>query len=324
MAIVAARAGHDVLLWAHDPSVADGIRAARRNPIYMPSIELDARIAATHSLAEAAEFSDSFFMVVPSHHYRRVLAELGSSVKRVDVISGTKGIENETLETMSQVTSQVLGEKLRGFAVLSGPTFALEAAPILRTKIRPFVREARPLVRSLVPVGKDLVASDQPLTQSSTVVNTLFNLLAYNPSGREGPAVAGRDEGFMFFLAWVAHQSASLWSNADAHGPLRSLTLGGTCQSLREMTSAAPVLVVTAARWISPRSTVARLMPGACSACGTSTQTCSSKPRFQTRVQAPLFSGRLRWKTSEARPRPIGSTTRPCSTLTACVGHITG
>ena len=126
MAIVAARAGHDVLLWAHDPSVADGIRADRRNPVYMPSIELDARIAATDSLAEAAEFSDSLFMVVPSHHYRRVLAELGSSVKRVDVISGTKGIENETLETMSQVTSQVLGEKLRGFAVLSGPTFALE------------------------------------------------------------------------------------------------------------------------------------------------------------------------------------------------------
>src|SRR2546430_17597304 len=81
MAIVAARAGHDVLLWAHDPSVADGIRRARRNPIYMPAIELDARIAATHSLAEAAEFSDSLFMVVPSHHYRRGLAGAASSAK---------------------------------------------------------------------------------------------------------------------------------------------------------------------------------------------------------------------------------------------------
>src|SRR6266542_3432732 len=129
MAIVAARAGHDVLLWAHDPSVAEGIRSARRNPVYLPSIELDARIAATHALAEAAEFSESLFMVVPSHHYRRVLAEIVPHLRgRVDVISGTKGIENETLETMSRVTSQVLGETLRGFAVLSGPTFALEAA----------------------------------------------------------------------------------------------------------------------------------------------------------------------------------------------------
>jgi glycerol-3-phosphate dehydrogenase (NAD(P)+) len=128
MAIVAARAGHDVLLWAHDPDVAEGIRQARRNPVYMPAIELDARINATQSIEEAARFSESLFMVVPSHHYRRVLGELAPHMAHADVISGTKGIENETLETMSQVSAQVLGEKLRSFAVLSGPTFALEAA----------------------------------------------------------------------------------------------------------------------------------------------------------------------------------------------------
>ena len=38
---------------------------------------------------------------------------------------------------------------------------------------------------------------------------------------------------------------------------------------------------------------------------------CSSKPRFQTSVQAPLCTGRSSGKTREARPRPIGSTTRP-------------
>jgi hypothetical protein len=120
--------------------------------------------------------------------------------------------------------------------------FAREAAPILRTKIRPFVRDARPLVRRLLPPGNDLVKSDRPLTRSFTVLNSLFNLLAHNPRGREGPGVAGRDEGFLFFLAWVAHQSASLWSNADAHGPLRSLTLGGTCQTLKAMANTAPEL----------------------------------------------------------------------------------
>ena len=128
MAIVAARAGHDVLLWAHDPDVAEGIQRERRNPVYMPAIELDARINATQSIEEAARFSESLLMVVPSHHYRRVLGELAPHMEHADVISGTKGIENETLDTMSQLTAQVLGEKLRAFAVLSGPTFALEAA----------------------------------------------------------------------------------------------------------------------------------------------------------------------------------------------------
>jgi glycerol-3-phosphate dehydrogenase (NAD(P)+) len=46
----------------------------------------------------------------------------------VRVISGTKGIENESLERMSEVTSSVLGGKLIAFAALSGPTFAAEVA----------------------------------------------------------------------------------------------------------------------------------------------------------------------------------------------------
>jgi glycerol-3-phosphate dehydrogenase (NAD(P)+) len=128
MAIVAARAGHEVMLWAHDPDVAEGIVRGRRNLVYMPAIELDARIAATQSVEEAAHFSDVLFMVVPSHHYRRVLGELAPHVGSADVISGTKGIENETLQRMSEISRAVLGDRLQAFAVLSGPTFALEAA----------------------------------------------------------------------------------------------------------------------------------------------------------------------------------------------------
>lgn len=128
MAIVAARAGHDVLLWAHDPDVAESIRLHRRNRVYMAAFELDPRIGATESVEEAARFSDVLLMVVPSHHYRRVLGELAPHLERANVISATKGIENDSLETMSQVTAQVLGDKLGSFAVLSGPTFAAEAA----------------------------------------------------------------------------------------------------------------------------------------------------------------------------------------------------
>ena len=127
MAIVASRCGNDVLLWAHDAKVAEGIQRERKNPTYLAGFSLEAR--ATHSIEEAAEFSETIFMVVPSHHYRRVLSDLKPHLKRdVKVISGTKGIETETLDRMSEITSSVLGDGLRGFAVLSGPTFALETA----------------------------------------------------------------------------------------------------------------------------------------------------------------------------------------------------
>lgn len=129
MAAMAARCDNEVLLWAHDASVAEGIARHGRNPVYLPDLVLDGRVRATHSLAEAAEFGEIVFMIVPSHHYRRVLGELAPHLSAgVRVLSGTKGLEIDSLQRMSEVTSEVLQEKLGAFAVLSGPTFALETA----------------------------------------------------------------------------------------------------------------------------------------------------------------------------------------------------
>jgi glycerol-3-phosphate dehydrogenase (NAD(P)+) len=129
VAAVAASCGNEIVLWAHDPHVAEEIEQTRHNPIYLQSIALDRNVRATSSLAEAAEFSDVLFMIVPSHHYRSVLAQMRPHLRRdVAIVSATKGIENETLQRMSEVTSLELGGALRSFAVLSGPTFALEMA----------------------------------------------------------------------------------------------------------------------------------------------------------------------------------------------------
>ncbi len=129
VAATTARGGNDVLLWAHDEHVAEGIRKTGKNPSYLKDIPLGDRVQSTHDLAEAAAFSDVIFMVTPSHYYRGVLTELASHLRKpVKVFSGTKGLEIDTLERMSEVTNSVLGEKLSHFAVLSGPTFALELA----------------------------------------------------------------------------------------------------------------------------------------------------------------------------------------------------
>jgi glycerol-3-phosphate dehydrogenase (NAD(P)+) len=129
MAVAAARAGNEVLLWAHDPEVAQTIRDTGENPDYLRGVKLDAAIRATSELAEAARFSDRIFMVVPSHVYRGVLTELRAHLDGAAyVISGTKGIENDSLDPMSAISREVLGDRLAAFAVLSGPTFAIETA----------------------------------------------------------------------------------------------------------------------------------------------------------------------------------------------------
>lgn len=129
IAVAAARSGNEVLLWAHDAGLAARLSATRENDVYLPGVALSEQIHFTNNLAEIASFSDTIFMIVPSHHYRGVLTELAASIEKpVRVISGTKGIENESLERMSQVSASVLRKKLRAFAALSGPTFAIELA----------------------------------------------------------------------------------------------------------------------------------------------------------------------------------------------------
>jgi glycerol-3-phosphate dehydrogenase (NAD(P)+) len=129
MAVVAAQNDNEIVLWAHDPKVAEAIRETRTNPFYLPSIPMPESIRPTSDLAEAAAFSDVIFMIVPSHHYRKVLTQLKPHLQgSATVISGTKGIENETLERMSTISQSVLAERLASFCVVSGPTFAVESA----------------------------------------------------------------------------------------------------------------------------------------------------------------------------------------------------
>ncbi len=89
--------------------------------------------------------------------------------------------------------------------------------PIFKNEIRPFAREILPTIDTLQPSLKGLAASLPNLATSFSVLNELFNELAYNPGRTRA--------GFGFFAAWAAHNLNSVLSSADAHGVLaRSLT----------------------------------------------------------------------------------------------------
>ncbi len=120
--------------------------------------------------------------------------------------------------------------------------FAREAAPQIERDIRPFVRDARPLLRDLNPAAKQLVDAEPGLKDTFKVLNHFFNMLAHNPNGREGATKEGRDEGYLFYLAWVGHQSTNLFGNQDAHGPGRPFTSGGTCATIAQSAKSQPQL----------------------------------------------------------------------------------
>lgn len=158
----------------------------------------------------------------------------------------------EKLPAALRQTTRTLG-KVRSYADVLGPTaeklrpaaraldrankavipFVKEATPTVATQIRPFVRDARPVVRSLKPATANLTAATPDLTRSFAVFNSFFNELGYNQNGREGPDNPARDEGYLFWLAWLQHNGSAVFSTSDANGPLRALTIGGTCNTLR-------------------------------------------------------------------------------------------
>jgi phospholipid/cholesterol/gamma-HCH transport system substrate-binding protein len=123
--------------------------------------------------------------------------------------------------------------------------FVKEAEPITRTKIRPFVQVARPNIRNLRPAVINLAQATPDLTTSFHELNRFFNMFAYNPNGRE--ALTGneaqdkkRDEGYLFWLAWVQQNTVSLFNTSDAQGPLRRFVIFFTCTTIRSQLAAQP------------------------------------------------------------------------------------
>jgi phospholipid/cholesterol/gamma-HCH transport system substrate-binding protein len=116
--------------------------------------------------------------------------------------------------------------------------FVKEARPQIQNQIRPFIKTARPYVRDLKPAATNLSAAQPDLSTSFKELNRFFNMLAYNPGGAEkltGNPLQDvkRDEGYLFWLGWVAHLTDSMFSTGDASGPLRRAITTIDCNTLR-------------------------------------------------------------------------------------------
>ncbi len=117
-------------LWARRPELAAEISRTRRNTQYLPNCELPDLLTATASLDEAVSGAEVVVVAVPSHGFRSIYASIAPSVaSSTPVISLTKGIEQDTLATMTRVILEESPDHdptLVG--VLTGPNLAAEVA----------------------------------------------------------------------------------------------------------------------------------------------------------------------------------------------------
>jgi glycerol-3-phosphate dehydrogenase (NAD(P)+) len=134
LACVAARAGAAVALWARDPAIVAAINQRGENPPYLPGIALAPGIAATTDAAAALVDAEAALIVVPAQFLRGVLDLVAPLLpRRLPLLLCAKGIEAESLKTMSEIAGEIAPAS--PVAVLSGPSFAAEAARGLPTAV---------------------------------------------------------------------------------------------------------------------------------------------------------------------------------------------
>lgn len=122
-----AQAGKNVALYARDPGLAEKIGKARENDVYLPGIKLDPRIRATNDPAAASRNAGLALFVVPAQFFRETLKKfLAHLPAPCPVINCAKGIEMATGKLLSEAAADVA--PFRAYALLSGPTFAIETA----------------------------------------------------------------------------------------------------------------------------------------------------------------------------------------------------
>jgi len=112
---------------------------------------------------------------------------------------------------------------------------ANNTTPALRDEIRPFVRDARPAVPDLAEAARRLSKTAPKLTKVTGKLNELANMAAFNPNGAEAPGAAGRDEGYLYWGAWLGHNSVSVFGSQDAHGLYRRIYFTASCDNIKNL-----------------------------------------------------------------------------------------
>ncbi|MFQ6058590.1 MAG: NAD(P)H-dependent glycerol-3-phosphate dehydrogenase [Anaerolineae bacterium] len=130
LAVMLARRGLPVTLWARTAAEAEELRAGRENRLRLPGVIFPDDLAVSSSLEESLAGCWLLLLVVPAQRMRENVQRLRPYVhKGTAIISAAKGLEMETALRMTQVIKEELPEEHHArIGVLSGPNLAREIA----------------------------------------------------------------------------------------------------------------------------------------------------------------------------------------------------
>ena len=133
LARMLSNSGHIITVWSAIPEEIKELKLTRRHK-YLPNMDVPEDIFFTDAVEKACFNQDFILLAVPSIYVRSTAKLIATYVKDNQIIIDVaKGIESDTLMTMSEV---ILSEIPKAKVVaLSGPTHAEEVAMDLPTTI---------------------------------------------------------------------------------------------------------------------------------------------------------------------------------------------
>ncbi|MFZ2446202.1 MAG: NAD(P)H-dependent glycerol-3-phosphate dehydrogenase [Syntrophobacteraceae bacterium] len=186
LAHLLASRGLEVNLWVYEEDLFETILKTRENTFYLPGFRLHENVRPQNALESVVKGCGLLVMVVPSHVYRGVVVKMLPHLRDdAIIVSATKGIENETLLTMSGIWKEVLAHQ-SGVRVLclSGPSFAKE-------------------VMQNIPTAVTLAGDDLELTRQVQRVLSTDRFRIYTSLDRIGVELAGASKNVIAVAAGV-------------------------------------------------------------------------------------------------------------------------
>jgi glycerol-3-phosphate dehydrogenase (NAD(P)+) len=137
LANLLAEKGMLVSLWVFEEDLCEEMQQSRENSLYLPGVQLSPLLHPESNLEAVLAGKRILVMAVPSHVHRHVALQMLDFLEgSIVLVSATKGIENESLKTMSGVWNEIMPESVNWeYGVLSGPSFAREVVKKVPTAV---------------------------------------------------------------------------------------------------------------------------------------------------------------------------------------------
>ena len=182
--------GHSVRLWMRDANHAETCQQYRRNSRFFSDLILPDSVAFTSDLSETLRAASLVIVALPSKSVRDIARQIAVDIEPgTIVVSGTKGVEPDTFELMSQVLRDELGVHAR-IGVLSGPNLATEIADGQIT-------------------GSVVASPDQELCETVQSIFAGDNFRVYSNSDMLGVELAGTLKNIYAIFAGLAHEAGA-------------------------------------------------------------------------------------------------------------------